>query len=794
MQQYPWGQRIRAVFEFLPRAPAVEFRRVAAGLLLAASLTLAQAATPASDSRSLTFDIPGGSLESILERFAAEAGVSLSFTPSDVRGKHSDGVHGTYTVADALTAILRNTGLSNAIQTANGYALSVAPATPPAAGAQAADADSIVLPPIQVSANAPGGSEFAALSSSTLTRTDTPLFYIPQSVAVVTPALMQSQQIQSVSDGLRDVSGITIFSSDGVLGAVGGTPYIRGFLGTVMMNGLPATVSGSALSLPVAALAGIEVIKGANSILAGSAPPSGVINVLTKQPQSTPVRELTVQAGSYGDWLGSVDLAGPIGDNQQLTYRFVVSGETASQDFFGQQAQHDIYVAPSIAYDNGTTRLVVGVQQHTFSQPVPPYTVMTSLGPLATQASLVDPAGRFYNNDTQVRYDLTQHLGDVLTFRSQANYSQLKTSVPAAWDLLAVTSMSPLTGDYIPLKYQTQSDGISLDNNLKAVLFTGPVKHTLLLGMSYSRTAATLNEAVGSQVLAPIPWSNAPAPGDLSDQPTADATTITNTFYLQDQIAWHALHILASISRSAQWGTGQQSQSAWSPNIGVLYQFAESVAAYANAQRSFYAQPFFNAAGGSTPPETGRSVELGLKFDSPEGRYTGTVALFRSAEFNTVVSDPAKPGFYDVVPSGYVSRGVEMDVTGHLVPGWKLSASYTYNILSSPPSTGTTQLPRHSVSLWTTYDLQSERWHGWGVGLGIRARSSYASADSTGKPLSIPGQLRTDASIYYHARDWSTTLGVKNLFNRRLYGDYGQGQFVEVQPTRLFYLTGTYDF
>ncbi|HEY4353457.1 MAG TPA: STN domain-containing protein, partial [Paraburkholderia sp.] len=125
MRPYHWRLRIRTVLDLVPRAAAVDFQRVATGLLLAVSLTLAQGATPTSDSRSLTFDIPAGPLDNVLERFAAEAGVSLSFTAADVRGKHSEGVHGSYTAADALTVILRNTGLNDAMQTANGYALSV---------------------------------------------------------------------------------------------------------------------------------------------------------------------------------------------------------------------------------------------------------------------------------------------------------------------------------------------------------------------------------------------------------------------------------------------------------------------------------------------------------------------------------------------------------------------------------------------------------------------------------------------------------------------------------------------
>lgn len=554
MQRHDKGTPRRAAIERSPKVRARGSRHVVIatiGLLFAASATLAQTAAPAAaaDTGSLSFDIPAGPLETVLERFAAETGVSLSFSPSDVQGKHSEGVHGSYTAANALTLLLHNTGLSNAIQSAKGYELKIAPATTPAPAAPTGAIESIVLPPVHVSAAAPRDGDFAALSTSSVTRTATPLFYIPQSVTVITPALIQSQQLQSVGDALRDVSGITIFSANGVAGSAGGVPYVRGLLAIVMKNGMPALAPDSTLNLPVAALSGIEVIKGADSIVSGSTPPSGIVNVTTKQPQSTPVHELTVQAGSYGDWLSSIDLAGPIGNNPQLTYRFVLSGETAARDFFAQDGQRNFYVAPSVAYDNGKTRLVVGFEQHAFSQPVPPYTVLFPSGPREVNSPVVNPAGRFFGNDTEVSYDLTQRLGDALSFHSQARYNAQKSYLPSAWDLLTVSSLSPLTGVYVPLQYRIQTNSLSLDNNLKLVLQTGPVKHTLLFGMSYSRTTQTLNQASGNEIVAPIPWQNAPAPISSFVEPGVDSSTLSNTFYLQDQIAWNSLHILASISR-----------------------------------------------------------------------------------------------------------------------------------------------------------------------------------------------------------------------------------------------------
>jgi iron complex outermembrane receptor protein len=778
----------------LPRARTlVGAASVLYALQLSAPHACAQTPSIDTSARLQVFDIPAGALNDVLTRFAEQTAISLSFDPADVQGKHSNGVRGTLPVDEGLRRLLEGTGIQSVARTANGYALiQVAAAglgAPPAVPAE------LTLPRITVNASAAAANQdFAAEFTSAATRTNTPLFDLPLSVAVVTPAVLKSQQAQSVDDALRNVSGVTISDADGVQATIGGTPYVRGLLAAVMIDGMPTPSSDIALSLPIAALSGIEVIKGAQSILIGSTAPTGVINVRTKQPQADPVREFTIQAGSYGDWLASADLAGALPNDSRFTYRFVVSGEHANEDFFGQDGKHDLYVAPSIGYQSGGTKLVVGLQQHSFSQPLPANTTLLPSGPLAINSPLVDPAGRQYGNATSVFYDLTQHLNDSLVFHSRARYTELKNDFPATYDFLQIAALEPLTGYYVPYSWRRQTYDVTLDNNLEAHVRLGALQQTLLAGFSYERLNQTTFGSEGDIVQAPIPWTDAPRPSGLLTHGSAQGTIFSNTFYLQDQLSWHALRVLASISHGQQWNAGQPAQGAWSPNLGVLYQLSDSVAVYANLQRSFFAQTFPTFDGSILPAGTGRSVEAGLKFDLFDDRLFGTVTAFRASERNVANDDPAHPGFFYLAATGYGSRGVEMDVTGQWLPGWKIIASYTFNTLQSPPNTGITQLPKHLVSLWTTYDLRGERWHGWGAGIGIWARSNYQTADSFGNQFPIPGQVRTDASIYYRGHHWSATLGVKNLFNRRLYADYAQPAFVEVEPTRLFYLTGSYAF
>lgn len=43
----------------------------------------------------------------------------------------------------------------------------------------------------------------------------------------------------------------------------------------------------------------IEILKGPASVLYGNAAPGGIVNMVTKQPQTETLRELKVQAGSF---------------------------------------------------------------------------------------------------------------------------------------------------------------------------------------------------------------------------------------------------------------------------------------------------------------------------------------------------------------------------------------------------------------------------------------------------------------------------------------------------------------
>jgi iron complex outermembrane receptor protein len=750
-----------------------------------------------------SYSIAAGPLNSALVAFAAQAGVSISYVPGVVDGKISAGLTGSFSIGQAFTKLLAGSGLSAQSPAAATYVIVRAPE--PDSGVPSANENAqgvTQLPAIAVTAIADPAlgyhdHGFVAQTTRSATRTDTPIVELAQSVEAVTQDVMRSQQSQSVRQALGNISGVTV-EDQGVQGL---TVYVRGLTAPILKDG-DVDLSGYGIYTPIAGIERIEVLKGAESILAGPMSPGGVINIVTKKPQADPVHDLTVQAGSYGDWLTSVDMAGALTADKMLTYRFVASGERAGQDTYGYDGMRDFYLAPSLGVDYRGTHLVIGLEQNAQRLPETPFTVLGPQGPYPLNTPIGRPDDGREVHHTSLFYDLTQDLGKDWSLHSKARYmrAEIQTSFYNLADAAGLPGTAPASvssaaeGLLIPTAYTSSYYAWSTEQSVTGKIRTGPVSQTVTAGFSYSEAWSATKAGNGDPVLSPLGDSAALPPIDvpLSFVGIAGKVYDSNPF-LQDQIRFGRLHLLASAGHPREWGQQLATASAWTPNFGALYQLTDSVAIYGNTLRSFVPQSGVALEGGGfAPPSTGSSTEAGVKFSLFDDHLTATAAVFRAAQKNLAILLPDGSGLYSL-SAGDVSRGVELDVAGRLLPGLNLIANYTYSAYVSVLN-GFSRLPRHQGSLWVTYDLQAEPWRGWGVGVGVWARSGYASTSTTGAAYPMPGQTRTDASVYYHAKTWSATFGVKNVFGRRLYGDYANGAFVEQEPGRLAYLTGVYHF
>lgn len=126
---------------------------------------------------------------------------------------------------------------------------------------------------------------------------------VTQSLSVLPAAIIREKNSTSLDQALDQVPGIVVIDEDPQIRAGSGFSYGAGSRVLVLMDAMPI-LSGDIgrpnwTFLPTENVEQVEVIKGASSVLYGSAALSGVINVRTAWPGASPSTRATVFGGMY---------------------------------------------------------------------------------------------------------------------------------------------------------------------------------------------------------------------------------------------------------------------------------------------------------------------------------------------------------------------------------------------------------------------------------------------------------------------------------------------------------------
>ncbi len=126
---------------------------------------------------------------------------------------------------------------------------------------------------------------------------------VTQSLSVLPAQIIRDRATVNLADALDQVPGVVVIDGDPQIRAGSGFSYGAGSRVMMLVDDLPI-LSGDIgrpnwTFLPIEDVAQVEVIKGASSVLYGSAALSGVINVRTAWPLEQPRTRATVLAGTY---------------------------------------------------------------------------------------------------------------------------------------------------------------------------------------------------------------------------------------------------------------------------------------------------------------------------------------------------------------------------------------------------------------------------------------------------------------------------------------------------------------
>ncbi|TIV71706.1 MAG: TonB-dependent siderophore receptor [Mesorhizobium sp.] len=651
-----------------------------------------------------------------------------------------------------------------------------------------------VLAPIQVEGEAGDSTSdfdgYKARKDASAGKSDHPLEKTPQAVSVVGSRQIEDQAARSVVEATRYTPGIRseTFGND----TRNDWFLIRGFSSQVssyFLDGLQLQSSDSFATWKVNPylLDRIDVLRGPSSALYGASNPGGLINLVSKRPTFQNRGETAIGVNEFGNVWTGLDVEG-VNKDGTLAYRFIATGNYGGTPV--DYTDNDQFaIMPELTWkpdeDTSLTIYANVSKLKTRGQNFLPYVgtaVDAPFGKIPRELFTSEPSvDKFERSQQMIGYEFEHRFDNDVTVRQNLRYGHLDVDFRNVYGEGWVSPPTTATALLDRANFLSKPDlGLfTVDNQVEWKTSTGPVDHTLLLGLDYKRfdlhDESGFEDAPPLDVLDPV-YNGAPPVTSRYDR----SNTLQNQtgLYAQDLMQIDRWNLVFSgryddvQTKVTDRPTGVRtsySSDAFSGRAGAIYNFDNGISPYVSVSRSFLPLTGTDTATGDAfKPETAVQYEAGVKYQPTWlSDVMLTASLFDLTRENVVTSDGV---LFNRQIGKVNSRGVELEAVGQLTPDLKLTGAYTWYDLKvkkgNPAEIGkvTTGTPEQFGSLWLDYAVPSDRLEGVTLGGGVRyVGSSFADTANTQK---VPDVVLVDAAIRYEKDNFKAALNVSNLFDK----------------------------
>ena len=657
------------------------------------------------------------------------------------------------------------------------------------------------------------------------TRLNASLEETPLSVNIIPRELLVQQQAISLEDALRNVSGVSKFGSYGLSDNIN----IRGFDIGLSGGAENYRVNGIMLRTPYSDyVEEVQVLKGPASILYGDVEPGGIINYVTKKPLGYNHASLEFKVGEYGLYRPSIDVGGKL--NEKLSYRLNAVYET-SNSFRDDVTNEQFMIAPSVLWNisDQTTlsaEVILMNNEVTIDWGMPVGLPLERAKQLDHSNFYGYPDGTSEGGNNTIMTTFTHRFLSNWQIRNTFTFSNQSRLIHDVYPLYNSTtdSVDFGFGDY---REKSRTNTISDFLNLTGDVYTGSVRHRLLLGVDISH----ITRPIASNFVFPLPltislqnpvWPNTA----LSSTPILDDDVLPFTTRLgvnvQDLVSLFddRLHVLLGL-RFSQYTNGTNyrgdaeeptdnsntTESRFTPRVGLTYEVIEGISLYASYAESFSAIAPQPGRGLDDPkPEIGDQIEFGIKSSLLNDRLGITLSYFDLNRKNVLqfeIINPngsiSDPNNFRANQSGeHSSRGLEIDINGKLMDNWQIFAAFSYfktEVIrelvqsgdSEPIDFSGKELPNNpntKLSIWTQYTLKSII-PGLFLGGGIFHQGDMFGDRFNTEENVIEAFTRIDAMIGYQYKNLKLQLNLQNINNVETFQRSILDSYVPQSPRRI---------
>ncbi len=665
---------------------------------------------------------------------------------------------------------------------------------------------------------------------------------IPQAVTTVTHSLMEEQQVGSLKEALRNVSGLTFNAAEG--GRSGDNMMLRGFytFGDMYLDGIRDTAQYNRETFN---LEQVDVLRGAGAMLFGRGQAGGVINQVSKIPHLKDKNTVTGSVGTddYREMTG--DFNKQLGENTAIRVNLMKrdEGSWRSNPVSGDEPElHRDGLAVSLGLGLNTDDEIILSHVRTTTDDKPDYGISfdaatrkpnknfsvdtywgnnNTFDKSTTEVTTASYAHRFSPNSewrTQLRY------GDYE--RSYWARTPSVTIAPNAVSSLCTTATNCSGGPTRIMDYET----LTLQSDFNNKLVLGGMKHEFLLGAEYLHEDSYRNSLrnVGGTTRA-----NPPRFLPYKASKTAAAVEFDSdsyAVYAQDTVEfipkWKATLGFRRDEMDATYSSATSPSlkyGEWSTRAALSFHPEEESHYYLAFSDSFSpTADLYQLTVSALPPERSQVTELGAKWMLFDGDLALRAALYRADkewERSTDLESAAA-----VLTKKRRTDGIELEAAGRITDKWEVfsglalmdsrirevaeNVNATTGVITKANAGYEGQrsrnTPPYTFNLWTTYKLP----YGWKIGGGVEAKGERYGYNPSGAGAipTLPGSTkfhantapayqRWDAMVAYEQKKWALRLNVQNVFDTVYYDSiYDNGGFTVPGTRRKGILSAEYKF
>ena len=675
-----------------------------------------------------------------------------------------------------------------------------------------------------------------------------------QSISVISDKVIAEQGALTITDVARNVPGVTLF------GSYGGTREsmsIRGYRGVpILKNGVrvDSDFRTASLSSDMQGIESVQIIKGSAAITQGIADglgsAGGVINVVTKTPKFVNGGEVSVRAGSWGQFRPTFDVQSVLDKNKTVAFR--LSGAYERADNYRPLVSNDkVYINPSLEWrpDNKTT---ITLEMDYLNENRTPHTSTVNLAADSVEALYDMPHDKILNfegnnvNNKILTYAarMTRMLTDRLYIRAayfNSSYDVDNTS----------TSLKSVRGDY---ESRTRSLTRSLRDDKNSTfqldfvgrdVYTGSIKHTFQVGFDYQKTnlsttsfalkakddngefadVASIDQIkVTGDVSNSIPKELIDRELQFFDEDPVLSNTSSYGIMAQEVITFNkyakAMLGLRYSSATSATGTGIDTdrKHAWDPSFGVMFSPIENLnifGSYTTSTSLRSSSQILSDRVTKAGPSRSKQWEAGIKSDWLDNRLRFNFTYFHILASNLTNAEyeegsNVSTGYY--YKAGDLKRdGIEVELNGRLLPNLQVMLGYAYlnarydNSPSYINGSAPMNAPKHTGNGWIYYTVDKTALKGLSIGVGVyyvgkRPVNEYSTKynghdyEPNTRPFDMPDYTTVNAQLAYTYNRITARVFFNNIFDSTGYNAYYRGGFINQTDPRNFAAQVTYSF